>query len=94
MARPAPYSGSAEDCSGFLLQCALVLEMQPHLYPNDTSKIAFIISQLQGKALQWVDSLWSQKGPAVQSYDSFVNHFREFSANPSLTPPLVSNFSI
>ncbi|ROL53862.1 hypothetical protein DPX16_9562 [Anabarilius grahami] len=29
MAKPAPYSGSAEDCSGFLLQCDLVLEMQP-----------------------------------------------------------------
>ncbi|ROL45117.1 Retrotransposon-like protein 1 [Anabarilius grahami] len=77
MARPAPYSGSAEDCSGFLLQCELVLEMQPHLYPNDTAKIAFIISQLQGKALRWADSLWAQKGPAIQSYSSFVSHFRE-----------------
>ncbi|ROI87631.1 Retrotransposon-like protein 1 [Anabarilius grahami] len=82
MYKPAPYSGSAEDCSGFLLQCALVLEMQPHLYPNDTSKIAFIISQLQGKALQWADSLWSQKGPVVQSYDSFVTHFREVFGKP------------
>ncbi|ROI73786.1 Retrotransposon-like protein 1 [Anabarilius grahami] len=76
MAKPAPYSGSAENCSGFLLQCVLVLEMQPHLYPDDTSKIAFIISQLQGKALQWADSLWTQKGPVVQSYSSFVSHFR------------------
>ncbi|ROL08917.1 Stonustoxin subunit alpha [Anabarilius grahami] len=82
MAKPAPYSGSAEDCSGFLLQCALVLEMQPHLYPNDTSKIAFIISQLQGKALKWADSLWTQKGPVVQSYNSFVTHFREVFGKP------------
>ncbi|ROL51528.1 Transposon Tf2-9 polyprotein [Anabarilius grahami] len=46
MARPAPYSGSVEDCSGFILQCELVLEMQPHLYPTETAKIAFLISQL------------------------------------------------
>ncbi|ROK35612.1 Retrotransposon-derived protein PEG10 [Anabarilius grahami] len=32
MARPAPFSGLAEDCNGFILQCSLVLEMQPHLY--------------------------------------------------------------
>ncbi|ROI42812.1 Retrotransposon-derived protein PEG10, partial [Anabarilius grahami] len=77
MARPAPYSGSAEDCSGFLLQCELVLEMQPHLYPNDTWKIAFLISQLNGKALTWADSIWSQHGTVTQSYSAFISHFRE-----------------
>ncbi|ROL50210.1 Retrotransposon-derived protein PEG10 [Anabarilius grahami] len=82
MAKPAPYSGSAEDCSGFLLQCALVLEMQPHLYPNDTAKVAFIISQLQGKALQWADSIWSQNSPVIQSYSTFVSHFREVFGKP------------
>ncbi|ROL48346.1 Retrotransposon-like protein 1 [Anabarilius grahami] len=76
-AKPAPYSGSAEDCSGFLLQCELVLEMQPHLYPNEASKIAFVISQLSGKALQWADSIWSQHGAITQSYLAFVSHFRE-----------------
>ncbi|ROL54007.1 hypothetical protein DPX16_15605 [Anabarilius grahami] len=38
MAKPAPYSGSAEDCNGFLLQVSLTLEMQPHLFPTDYSK--------------------------------------------------------
>ncbi|ROK30198.1 Retrotransposon-like protein 1 [Anabarilius grahami] len=66
MAKPAPYSGSAEDCSGFLLQCELVLEMQLHLYPNDTAKISFLISQLSGKALKWADSIWSQHGAVTQ----------------------------
>ncbi|ROJ30503.1 Retrotransposon-like protein 1 [Anabarilius grahami] len=82
MAKPAPYSGSAEDCSGFLLQCELVLEMQPHIYSTDTAKIAFIISQLQGKALQWADSLWTQKGSIVKSYPAFVSHFREVFGKP------------
>ncbi|KAK3522424.1 hypothetical protein QTP86_010645 [Hemibagrus guttatus] len=47
MAQPAPYSGSVEDCNGHLLQCSLVLEMQPHLYPTERSKVAFVITQLQ-----------------------------------------------
>ncbi|ROJ33166.1 Retrotransposon-like protein 1 [Anabarilius grahami] len=82
MATPAPYAGSAEDCSGFLLQCGLVLEMQPHLYPNDTAKIAFLISQLRGKALKWADSIWSQHGAITQSYSSFTSHFREVFGKP------------
>ncbi|ROL53350.1 Sterile alpha and TIR motif-containing protein 1 [Anabarilius grahami] len=82
MAKPAPYSGSAEDCSGFLLQCELVLEMQPHQYPNDTSKIAFLISQLSGKALKWADSIWSQHGVVTQSYSAFISHFREVFGKP------------
>ncbi|ROI15923.1 NACHT, LRR and PYD domains-containing protein 12 [Anabarilius grahami] len=82
VARPAPYSGLAEDCSGFLLQCELVLEMQPHLYRSDTSKIAFLISQLSGKALKWADSIWSQHGAVTQSYSAFISHFREVFGKP------------
>ncbi|XP_016362340.1 protein LDOC1L-like isoform X2 [Sinocyclocheilus anshuiensis] len=60
MARPAPFSGSAEECNGFLLQCSLALEMQPPLYATESAKIAFIISLLTGRALQWAETIWSQ----------------------------------
>ncbi|ROL52385.1 Retrotransposon-derived protein PEG10 [Anabarilius grahami] len=63
---------------GFLLQCSLVLEMQPHLYPDDRCKVAFIISQLNGRALQWAETIWSQDGPVTQSLTSFITHFKEF----------------
>ncbi|KAK3518410.1 hypothetical protein QTP70_000605 [Hemibagrus guttatus] len=82
MAQPAPYSGSAEDCNGFILQCSLVLEMQPHLYPTERSKVAFI-SQLRGQALLWAESLWSQNSPVTQSYAGFVDHFKEVFGKPS-----------
>lgn len=36
---PAPFSGLVEECNGFLLQCSLALEMQPHLYSTDKAKI-------------------------------------------------------
>ncbi|KAK3554597.1 hypothetical protein QTP70_027889, partial [Hemibagrus guttatus] len=78
MAQPVPYSGSAEDCNGFLLQCSLVLEMQPHLYPTERSKVVFIITQLRGQALLWAESLWSQNSPVTQSYSGFVEHFKVF----------------
>ncbi|KAK3525903.1 hypothetical protein QTP70_010958 [Hemibagrus guttatus] len=83
MTQPAPYSGLAEDYNGFLLQCSLVLEMQPHLYPTERSKVAFVISQLRGQALLWAESLWSQDSPVTQSYAGFVEHFKEVFGKPS-----------
>ncbi|KAK3548257.1 hypothetical protein QTP70_005823 [Hemibagrus guttatus] len=83
MAKPVPFTGSAEDCNGFLLQCSLVLEMQPHLYPDDRSKVAFIISQLNGKALRWAEPLWTQGNPVVKSLSSFINHFKEVFGKPA-----------
>ncbi|KAI2644950.1 Transposon Ty3-I Gag-Pol polyprotein [Labeo rohita] len=75
--RPAPYSGRAEECNGFLLQCPLTFTIQPTLYPTDQSKIAFIISLLSGSALQWAETLWLQTGPATQTIQSFITHFKE-----------------
>ncbi|KAK3552179.1 hypothetical protein QTP86_005115 [Hemibagrus guttatus] len=82
MAVPAPYSGAAEDCNGFLLQCSLTLEMQAHLYPDDRAKIAFIISRLDGKALRWAEPLWSQSNPMMSSLSAFTRHFREVFGRP------------
>ncbi|KAK3574048.1 hypothetical protein QTP86_001328 [Hemibagrus guttatus] len=82
MAAPAPYSGSAEDCNGFLLQCSLALEMQPQLYPDDHAKVAFIISHLDGKALRWTEPLWTQNNPIVSSLSSFTEHFKEVFGKP------------
>ncbi|KAK3531089.1 hypothetical protein QTP70_010364 [Hemibagrus guttatus] len=80
---PAPFSGSAGDCNGFLLQCSLALEMQPQLYPDDRAKVAFIISRLEGKALRWAEPLWTQHHPAVTSLSSFLEHFREVFGTPA-----------
>lgn len=76
MANPAPYYGLVED-NGFLLQCLLALEMQPHHFPTEKAKISFILSLLSGRALLWAETLWSQAGPVTQSFDSFTTHFWE-----------------
>ncbi|MGL5904844.1 MAG: hypothetical protein ACRCZO_19320, partial [Cetobacterium sp.] len=51
---------------------------------------------LQGKALQWADSLWIQKGPVLDSYTAFVSHFREVFGKPltdSTTGEKLYNFT-
>ena len=62
--------------------------MQPHLYPTERSKVAFVISQLQGKALLWADSIWTQNNPVIQSYSSFIDHFREVFGRPAWDPSI------
>ncbi len=76
MARPAPFSGVAEECNGFLLQCSLYIENQLHLYTTERSKVSFLIPLLSGKALQWAETIWAQAGNITQSFDNFVSHFR------------------
>ncbi len=83
MARPAPYSGVAEECNGFLLQCSLSIEMQPYLYPTERSKIALLVSLLSGKALQWAETILAQAGNVTQSFNNFVTHFREVFGKPA-----------
>ncbi|CAM4706099.1 unnamed protein product [Leuciscus chuanchicus] len=74
MAKPANYSGDGE-CKGFLLQCKLYMEVNAAQFNSEKAKIAFIISLLTGRALNWAQALWDSDAPALQSFDGFLNHF-------------------
>lgn len=65
------------ECRGFLLQCSLYFEMQPQQFVNERAKIAFIISLLSGRALQWKRSIWDSQNPNKHSLDAFATHFKE-----------------
>ncbi|ROL47934.1 Retrotransposon-derived protein PEG10 [Anabarilius grahami] len=77
VASPAPYSGSAEDCVGFLLQCSLALEMLSHCFTAERAKIGYIFTLLKGRALHWAQTIWNQGGVVTQTIDNFTTHFRE-----------------
>uniref|UniRef100_A0AAR2LYX5 DUF4939 domain-containing protein n=1 Tax=Pygocentrus nattereri TaxID=42514 RepID=A0AAR2LYX5_PYGNA len=55
--KPEPYDGNPNKCSGFILQCSVYFSNSPP--STDQSKIAFIISCLTGKALDWATASWS-----------------------------------
>lgn len=51
---PEQYSGEADTCASFLLQCSLVFDLQPLTYPSDRAKIAFVVNLLSGRvAPRW-----------------------------------------
>ncbi|KAL2086105.1 hypothetical protein ACEWY4_017164 [Coilia grayii] len=80
---PPPYTGDPEACAGFLLQCTLALEMDPRRFSSERGKVAYIISRLDGRALQWAESVWQQAGPATQSVEAFIKHFKEVFQAPA-----------
>ncbi|KAL0161733.1 hypothetical protein M9458_045458, partial [Cirrhinus mrigala] len=77
MVRPAPFSGVAGDCKGFLLQCSITFATFPSMYQTDDAKIGLVINCLSGSALRWAESIWSQGGPVASSYHAFAQHFLE-----------------
>ncbi|KAI2657525.1 Transposon Tf2-8 polyprotein [Labeo rohita] len=77
MAVPAKYAGEAAECSGFLLQVNLYIQMQPQQFPTERTKVAFLTSLLTGKALKWAEAIWSSNNPITNSYEQFVSHFSE-----------------
>lgn len=83
MAQPVPFSVLAEDYNGFLLQCSLTLEMQPHHFTTECAMIAYIISLLSGRALQWAETIRTQEGTVTQSLSSFIEHFHEVFLRPA-----------
>lgn len=55
--KPEEFSGDSGDCKVFLVQCGLHFELQAAAYPADHSKVAFVLSQLAGRAEPQVNLL-------------------------------------
>ena len=65
---PAKYSGNPDTCRNFLTQVRLVFNAQPVRYQQETAKIAYVASLLEGPPLTYFNALYEQGSPAVQSF--------------------------
>ncbi|KAL0202517.1 hypothetical protein M9458_000535 [Cirrhinus mrigala] len=74
---PEKFDGSPEKCKGFLLQCSLFVSQEPHLYPTDECKIAFVCPLLSGRALEWATAIWRLDRPTFPSFSPFIQRFKE-----------------
>ncbi len=74
---PEKYDGTPNKCKGFLLQCTIFMDQQPHLYPTDDSRVPFVCSLLTGRALDWATAVWEGGNMAFPSFRNFMHQFRE-----------------
>ena len=69
---PERYNGSPGECRAFLTQCELIFSLQPQTFPTDAARVAYIITQLTGKAKKWGTVQWGANLPCVQSSRLFM----------------------
>jgi len=74
---PDYFSGELEKCKGFLLQCTLVFNRSPRSFPDDVSKISYIVGLLRDRALKWAESVIDQSTLTDYSYQEFLDLFKQ-----------------
>ncbi|XDV42921.1 hypothetical protein PO909_011499 [Leuciscus waleckii] len=78
MARPATFTGVAEDCSGFLLQCSLYFEMHSPQFTSDRAPVACYPERESARYARWpVQPWWQSNALVVSSLSDFLSHFKE-----------------
>ena len=71
LASPEPFSGSLGLCKPFLIDCSIHYELNPHAFPTDRTKIAFMMSHLTGRAKAWASAEWARDSPLCSSFTDF-----------------------
>ena len=74
---PERYSGEPGTCRPFLTQCSLLFELQPSSYPSERARVAFIISQLTGRARDWGTAEWERQSGICSSVKLFSDELKK-----------------
>ena len=73
---PRVYEGDLARCCGFVTQCELVFRHNPSRFYSDDAKIAFIVSLLSGRALDWAVASFNNDALFASDYLRFISEFR------------------
>ena len=76
IATPKTYEGDLSLCAGFITQCELVFCHHPSRFYSDDARIAFIVSLLSGRALEWAVASLSNDALLSSDYPRFLSEFR------------------
>ena len=71
---PAPehYDGAPGECRAFVTQCQLIFHLQSLTFPTDDARVAYVITQLTGRAKKWGTPAWANDRPCIRSSDHFL----------------------
>lgn len=70
---PPRFNGESGKCRGFLAQCQIVYRAQPSRFQSEDSRVALILSLLEGPALDWAVPLIRAQAPVLNDSQSLMN---------------------
>uniref|UniRef100_A0A3Q2TF56 DUF4939 domain-containing protein n=1 Tax=Fundulus heteroclitus TaxID=8078 RepID=A0A3Q2TF56_FUNHE len=73
---PEPFFGELNKSRGFLLQCSLVFNWSPQLFPDVAGRISYIVGLLRGRALSWAELFIDETSILSLNYSDFLAQFK------------------
>ena len=73
---PPVFSGKSKELEGFLTRVELIFQLRPNVYNSDRVKVAYVISFLVGKPLEWASYLIKNGNNVLNVYDEFKNSLK------------------
>lgn len=71
------YDGSPGTCRSFLTLCSLTFELQPSSFPSERSRVAYIITNLTGRAREWATSEWEKQSVVCLTERAFTDALKK-----------------
>uniref|UniRef100_A0A8C6XU88 ribonuclease H n=1 Tax=Naja naja TaxID=35670 RepID=A0A8C6XU88_NAJNA len=85
VAVPDKFSGQPEMFPAFMGQCQLFMAMRPEDFPDDRTRVGFVISLLSGSAARWAMPLLVQNSPLLTDCQGFWQHMHLMYEDPIRT---------
>uniref|UniRef100_A0A3Q2ZG23 CCHC-type domain-containing protein n=1 Tax=Kryptolebias marmoratus TaxID=37003 RepID=A0A3Q2ZG23_KRYMA len=83
---PERFDGEPRKCRGFIMQCSLAFNSSPRSFAHDGAKIAFVLSHLSGKALDWAEAKFPDPTNFGITFQDFLKEFKQiFCYDPDKT---------
>lgn len=72
------FAGDRRYLKGFLAKIDLIFLLYPERYPDDASKVIYLISRFYGQAMNWAATLIEKADPCLNDYSAFVSKLKAF----------------
>jgi hypothetical protein len=72
---PEKFDGTHPKFRGFVSQVRLIMQLHPHRYLDDTTRVGFVGTLLIGTAAAWFAPILETSSPLLQDFNAFMAKF-------------------